>query len=99
MLLLHSQSHIDNLIDIYELNRLIDNLNLTQKEASLLMARIMYPTKIFDLLEDNYLNEEHKINMTIDYFKTMDKELQRIKNVHTLLKRKYNIRPIKWLEK
>ena len=63
------------------------------------MARIMYPTKIFDLLEDNYLNEEHKINMTIDYFKTMDKELQRIKNVHTLLKRKYNIRPIKWLEK
>ena len=49
-----------DLIDIYELNRLIDKLSLTQKEASLLMARIMYPTKIFDLLEDNYLNEEHK---------------------------------------
>ena len=87
------------LIDIYDLDKIISNLNINVKEASLLMARILYPTRIFDLLEDNYLNEDHKVNKTIEYMNTLDKELQRIKNVHSLLKRKYNIRPIEWLKK
>ena len=87
------------LIDIYDLDKIISNLNINVKEASLLMARILYPTRIFDLLEDNYLNEDHKVNKTIEYVNTLDKELQRIKNVHALLKRKYNIRPIEWLKK
>ena len=87
------------LIDIYELNKIIDQVQLNQKEASLLMARILYPTRIFDLLEDNYLSEEHKFNKTLEYLKCIDKELQRIKNVHKLLVRKYNIRPISWLLK
>ena len=87
------------LIDIYDLDKIISNLNINVKEASLLMARILYPTRIFDLLEDNYLNEDHKVNKTIEYVNTLDKELQRIKNVHSLLKRKYNIRPIEWLKK
>lgn len=87
------------LIDIHDLNKITDQLSLTQKEATLLMARILYPTRVFDLLEDNYLSEEHKFNKTLEYLKCMDKELQRIKNVHTLLIRKYNIRPISWLLK
>ena len=87
------------LIDIYDLDKIISNLNINVKEASLLMARILYPTRIFDLLEDNYLKEDHKINKTIEYVNSLDKELQRIKNVHSLLKRKYNIRPIEWLRK
>lgn len=86
------------LIDIQELNKVLDQLNLTKKEASLLMARIMYPTRLFDLLEDTYLSEEHKISKTVEYVKCLDKELQRIKNVHILLIKKYNIRPIKWLK-
>ena len=87
------------LIDIYDLDKIISILNINVKEASLLMARILYPTRIFDLLEDNYLKEDHKINKTIEYVNSLDKELQRIKNVHSLLKRKYNIRPIEWLRK
>lgn len=87
-----------DLIDIYELDKITSYLNLNAKEASLLMARILYPTRIFDLLEDNYMTENFKINKTIEYINTLDKELQRIKNVHSLLKRKYNIRPIEWLK-
>ena len=85
------------LIDIHDLNKIIDEININQKEASLLMARILYPTRIFDLLEDNYLSNENKYNKTIEYIKCMDKELQRIKNIHKLLVKKYNIRPINWL--
>ena len=88
-----------NLIDLIELNKITDYLNLTQKEATLLMARVLYPTKVFDILEDNYLNEDYKFNKASEYFKTIDKELQRIKNLHKLLIKKYNIRPIKWLLK
>ena len=88
-----------NLIDLIELNKITDYLNLTQKEATLLMARVLYPTKVFDILEDNYLNDDYKFNKASEYFKTIDKELQRIKNLHKLLIKKYNIRPIKWLLK
>ena len=87
------------LIDIHDLNKIIDELHITQKEASLLMARILYPTRVFDLLEDNYLSKEHKYNKTIEYLNCLDKELQRIKNAHRLLVKKYNIRPISWLLK
>ena len=74
-----------NLIDLIELNKITDYLNLTQKEATLLMARVLYPTKVFDILEDNYLNDDYKFNKASEYFKTIDKELQRIKNLHNLL--------------
>lgn len=87
------------LIDIHDLNKISDQLMINQKEASILMARILYPTRIFDLLEDNYLNEEYKFNQASEYLKSIDKELQRIKNIHKFLIKKYNIRPIKWLIK
>ena len=88
-----------NLIDVYEMDKVTTNLNLNAKEATLLMARILYPTRIFDLLEDNYLTENHRLSKTVDYIDSLDRELQRIKNIHSLLKRKYKIRPIGWLEK
>ena len=87
------------LIDIYDLDNILSNLNLTQKEASLLMARILYPTRIFDIIEDNYLLDEHKINQNNEYLNNLNVEYQRIKNVNSLLKIKYNIRPIEWLKK
>lgn len=86
-------------IDLHDLNKISDQIMINQKEASLLMARILYPTRIFDLLEDNYLNEEYKFNQASEYLRSIDKELQRIKNVHKFLVKKYNIRPIKWLIK
>ena len=66
----------------------IESLDHTLKEEALLVFK--------DVIEvEQRLNE-----LAILYANNPeDKELQRIKNVHTLLKRKYNIRPIKWLEK
>lgn len=87
------------LIDLHDLNKISDQIMINQKEASLLMARILYPTRIFDLLEDNYINEEYKFNKASEYLRSIDKELQRIKNIHRFLVKKYNIRPIKWLIK
>ena len=40
-------------------------------------------------LVDNYLNDDYKFNKASEYFKTIDKELQRIKNSHKLLIKKY----------
>ena len=88
-----------NLIDLMDLNKVLDYLSLNQKEASILMARILFPTRIFDLLEENYLSEDFNFNKTSEYLKSIDKELQRIRNIHKVLIKKYNIRPIKWLIK
>ena len=68
-------------------------------EASVLMARVMYPTKLFDCLEKHYIDRKNIKKEILDYRITIDMELIRIKNLHRVLLKRYNIRPLMWLEK
>lgn len=98
-------SPMRDLAELYKSNlinneRLIEVLNMysaTQKDVSILLARILYPTPILDLLDDYYIM--HK-DVKHDIFKYQDNVKEYIKRVSELEKAfvyKYKIRPINWL--
>ena len=76
-----------------ELIEILRYYNLNTKTASLMMARVMYPAKIIDQLEDNVYTNNPKIKLTYN----IEKEFMRIKNIYTHLLNEYKIRPINWL--
>ena len=88
-----------NKISIEEILRILDYYDLDLVEASVLMARVMYPTKLFDCLEKHYIDRKNIKKEILDYRITIDMELIRIKNLHRVLLKRYNIRPLMWLEK
>jgi hypothetical protein len=83
---------MENLIDV------LSRINLNAKEASLLMARLLFPTRIFDLLEENYLKNGNITSRAIEYCNCASREITRLKNIHRFLVNFYHIRPIKWLQ-
>ena len=82
--------------DVIGLEELVYCLNFYEidcKIASLFIARIMYPIKILDLLDDELMVEK---NIKQEY--SIPKEIIKIKKAYVYFKNKYNIRPIDWLE-
>ena len=86
------------LIGMEEFINILDHIKLNTKEASLLMARLLFPTKIFDLLEENYMQTGNITSRALEYCSCATREITRLKNVHRFLVNKFQIRPIKWLE-
>lgn len=86
------------LIGMEELMNVLSMISLTAKEASLLMARLLFPTRIFDILEENYLRNGNITNRAIEYCSCAAREITRLKNIHRYLVTHYQIRPIKWLQ-
>ncbi len=86
-------------INIESFSTLLDYYELTQQEASLLMARILFPTKLFDTLERHFIDRMNIRKEILDYRIENEMELTRLHNVHLLLVRKYSIRPLSWLDK
>ena len=81
----------NNMLTIEDLNKYLDSYRLDPINIKVLMARILYRCDVFDLLE----NRE---NMFKDNVFVVKKEMEKIKKAYSLLKSKYNIRPIDWLE-
>ncbi len=86
------------LIGMEEFINVLSNVELTTKEASLLMARLLFPTRIFDLLEENYMRTGDITSRALEYCNCATREVTRLKNIHRYLVNKYQIRPIKWLQ-
>ncbi len=63
-------------------------------DASLFLARLLYPASIFDVIEDIVDNKVCDAKMEYD----INKELSKIKKVYLFFREKYNIHPILWLE-
>ena len=64
---------------------------------SIFFARLLYPTKIFDLLERNYQKRGDIIEGISTYFNNVDIMMDRIKKIHNYLVENYGIRKITWL--
>ena len=88
--------------DIIDLNQLIE---LTKKyqykinEYQYLLARILFPVSVFDILEDIYLDKNYDYTDLI--YKAIQSQQQHIKKVKTFYKtmiNEVNIRPIRWLD-
>lgn len=73
------------MLNYYKINSMI---------ATIIISRILYPIKVFDLLEDNVSKKE--IKFKIEY--NIEKEFIKLKKIYLFIKDKYKIRPIDWLE-
>lgn len=87
-----------NIITVDQLMRLLQKYSLTKQEASVLMARILFPTRLFDSLEAEANSGKDIILEALEYRKNITRENSRIKNVHNLLAKNYGIRPLDWLK-
>lgn len=84
----------NNMINIMELEALLDVYNIDTKGASFLLARILYKCDVFD-----YLEKKKDIERKVDVLDVdIEKEVEKIKKAYHLLKNKFDIRPIDWLE-
>lgn len=76
---------------------LVKQLALTPKDLSLLIARLLFPTITFDLLEDQYNIKKDIKRELLEGYKSSIEELRRIRNIVELLVKYYSVRPIDWL--
>ena len=80
-----------------ELIDLLEKYNFSRQEMSIFMARIMFPTYFFDLLEDHYAKRIDIRKDSLTYHKQLIRLLTKLRNIHLVLIRKYQIRPLDWL--
>ena len=71
--------------------------NPSKQDASLLLARILFPTTFFDQLDDYYVLRKDVKHNVITYKDNANVLLNNLKNLEQNLTQKYGIRPIKWL--
>ena len=84
-------------VDNTRLLQLLSNYNPSGKEVSLLLARILYPTPLFDLLDEYYdLKKDMKLQI-LEYKEKAPKLLEALKDLEKQLVKIYSIRPIKWM--
>ena len=76
-----------------ELEEKLELYNWDSKLSSVFIARLLYPNKIFDMLEQNFLNKNASFNIQFN----IEKETMKLKKAYLYFKQVYNIRPIDWL--
>ena len=86
------------LISPEQLFSCLSHYSMNPTFASLLLARLIYPTELYDMLEEYYLIKQDISSQTIEYYKKRKEKVKRIKKVHDGLVKQYQIRPIPWLE-
>ena len=100
------ESPMRDLAELYKnglitLDRLYDLLHYYQinsQDASILLARCLFPNQIFDILEDYYeLKKDVKTRVNRIYDNIHQQEVK-LKKIHSFLVKNYSIRPISWLE-
>lgn len=80
-----------------ELLQILPSYQLSIQEVSLLFARMLFPTRFFDLLEKHYGERVDVRKQILAYYREMNQDLLELKKVEQLLVKNYGIRPISWL--
>lgn len=88
-----------NLIDFETLKKVLNVYNINKASASLLFARLLFPTDLYDMLEEYYLIRNDISNKIIIYNKNIKAKLNQIKKIHEYLVNIYQIKPIEWIYK
>lgn len=89
-----SELYKNNCVEYSQLIDLLEYYRLDERLASLMMARVLYPCKVFDLLENNF--NVRDTNLKFNY--SIEKEFVKLKKIYRFLRNQYQIRPIIWLE-
>lgn len=85
-------------ITVNELLNALKKYQFSAKEISLLLARIMFPTTLFDLLEKHYSERVDVRNEILAYYYQLNDYVDEIKYIAQYLVANYGIRPISWLQ-
>lgn len=86
-----------DIVNEKNIDQVLNSYSMDKQKASILMARILYPTKLFDLLEEHYNLKKDIRKEIITYSKEIDKMMNKINYIHNYLVNRYGIRPINWL--
>ena len=85
-------------ISLEELISILTRYQFNSKDVTLLLARILYPTKFFDLLEKHYQKRDDITPDLNEYYENITSYIDKIKKIHSYLVNNYGIRKINWLE-
>ncbi len=89
----------NGLINLDELIKITIDYQYKTNEYQYLLARILFPVSVFDILEDIYLDKNYDYSESIyKAISLQDKHLIRVKEFYKYLINHVNIRPIRWLE-
>ena len=86
-----------DLINESNLDNILKNYQMDLQKASLLLARIIYPSSLFDMLEEHYSIKKDITKELLSYYSTINKKMKKINYIHNYLVNRYGIRPINWL--
>ena len=88
----------NDLISFDELKNKIIKLNLSSKNASLILARLLYPTDLYDVLEEFYLIKKDVSKEIYLLHNNINKKIEKIIKVYNLFIKLYKFKPINWLD-
>lgn len=86
-----------DIINQNNLDQVLNSYNLSTKSASLLFSRILFPSFLFDLLEEQYVTRGDIRKELLDYYNNLEVKIDKIKYIHKYLVDRYGIRPLNWL--
>lgn len=86
-----------DIINQNNLEQVLNSYNLSIKSASLLFSRILFPSFLFDLLEEQYVTRGDIRKELLDYYNNLEVKIDKIKYIHKYLVDRYGIRPLNWL--
>ena len=86
-----------DIINQNNLDQVLNSYNLSIKSASLLFSRILFPSFLFDLLEEQYVTRGDIRKELLDYYNNLEVKIDKIKYIHKYLVDRYGIRPLNWL--
>lgn len=84
-------------INLVQLDILLKQIEVNKQDAMILLARVIYPTDIFDLLEDFYELKKDITAKARTIYDNIEVRLLKLKKIHSYLVNHYQIRPISWL--
>lgn len=81
-----------------ELLHSLNHYSFSSKDITFLLARLLYPTYLFDLLETSY-EEKKDIHRYIELiYLNLSSQMSSLASIYKVIKQKYMIRPIHFLE-
>ncbi len=89
----------NEIIDLEKLLELTKQYQYQIKEYQYLLARILFPVSVFDVLEDIYLDKNYDYTDIIYHaIQAQEKHIQKVKVFYKTIIQFVNIRPIRWLD-
>ena len=93
----YAELYKNDIVTFEELILLFSLHPFTSKDYSYFMARLLFPSTLFDMLEKHYQKRDDLTEDLNDYYLNINIQIEKIKKIHSYLVSNYGIRKINWL--